>query len=305
MEETAPKNMASLPERLPSSRHLLEFMNSMPVTGDIVEWIYGFREALKRLLGPGSVHRISININFNYGNPNSNPTKAAKMYAVSYCINGQLPIELFSYASDIEKYVQEKPAKLLDQMQKVGFPLDEYQPPLCFNYYDQNYLGSIFLFRYRSPQPIPDWAVEIMYKLHPFIFFALSGAVARRVSADPSQPAFTNFLDKQDMALGLSEKERLVFMLELLGHPRTEIAKRLDISLHSIHKYVQSINRKAGTNRLLEIIVRQIAPDFEEKVMDEIRASGKTKEGRKKNVGLVEWLHEEDTHEVNTSMTIF
>src|ERR1041384_1234385 len=43
--------------------HILRFLNSLPVTGDPVQWISTFREELRLLLG--DVDRVGINININ------------------------------------------------------------------------------------------------------------------------------------------------------------------------------------------------------------------------------------------------
>lgn len=278
-------------------------MNSLPMTGDIVEWGTQFRDALQQLLGR-DIDRISVNINTSY-----NPcfrTPYAPVLEITQCVDIHPDENVFVSTPDpkaYEAYIEGKAATLVAQMQQAGFAVHEYEPPYYYNFWDHTYLGTILLFRRRGLPPISEQSLATVSALHPFIHFALCDAVARYAYAGRALLAFNGLLGQLCRDLTLKEADKEILTLRLLGFRQTEIATRMDRHPKAIGRRLRAILRKAGVRSSIELFTRRLMPDLEE-MIDSTLTPGVREKGGKRTV-LLPWSLEEKPDDGIGGITVF
>lgn len=246
-------------EFLSIPQNLLQFLNSMPTTGDVVEWINQFREALRQLLG--DVDRIVVCLNSNYNNP-IDPSRNKNMLFVTQCWVGKEYQQGASVRAFEGKLVD---TPFLDDMRRWNFPFDEYQPPHVFEYWhEERYLGTIGLFRRKNIAPISAKTLSTMDALQRFILFALLDGTSRHVHAQAAPPVFYHFLSEVCRDLELSKHSRELLTLRLLGFRYAEIAVRMSMTPKGVGKRIRSILRKEGLRNPIELFTRRLMPRLEE-----------------------------------------
>lgn len=279
----SPVELSGLPPKL------LQFLNNLPVSGDTVEWIKAFRDELKRFLG--NIDHVSININNAYDRFQGDPK--GRMTEILHHVTRRSKVEVSVEIDEFQNYVRVRPQKILEVMRSRGFPLSEYQEPYCCNYYDHSYLGTMFLFRYKGAPPIPPSVIQTVEALRPFMFFVLSSAVTRNGYIHPGHLAFADIVVMQldDEVLGLSNLERQILLLRLMGCKMAEIADKTSISIPNVKKQLRSVRKKTGARSGIELITRILAPDLEQMVEADIAATEGDEAALGKR-GLPEWLNE-------------
>lgn len=247
-------------DAVPIPRNVLKFMNSMPMTGDVVEWISQFRDALQQLLG--GVDRVSVFLNANF-NLLASEECTTDLTLIQGYVNTQLKDAYVTASpSDADKHI----GLLLKYLQEWGFPFDEYQQPHVCYYYTHNYLGAILLFRYRGATPIPVRTLKTIEALRPFILFMLSDAVTRHKYVEPAPLVFNSLLGELCDELELDDRDIEILTLRLLGFQNVEIARRLMTSVSGVKKRTHRILEKAGINRFIELFTRRLMPELEEMI---------------------------------------
>jgi len=228
---------------------ILRFLNALPTTGDTVEWILQFRAALQELLGDVDRVAIRINIICDIFHPHSyNPAIELSLHT-----KPELMISRRIMANRIESM---SPAeRMIAEFKRLGYPLDDYQPPCCYQYSlaERAYLATLLLFKRRGNHPISEDTLYTMNKLEPFMIFAFSGLVTRHYMTTPVEHLFTRMLSHVQTAAGLSNRECHIMALHLCGLSYTEIACQLFISENTVAKHVKSAHRKTGCASFLEL----------------------------------------------------
>ncbi|HVZ38530.1 MAG TPA: LuxR C-terminal-related transcriptional regulator [Candidatus Kapabacteria bacterium] len=273
IRKTADGDIAELPERPAAVRlnaglsggspgtpllpdHVVEFLNALPMTGNTVDWINGFRDALRKLLG--DVDRVAVKINENcYLNDpgrhqplavsmlRTGSNKVAETAVMAMAIGGTAPSHAF-----------------IEEIRSIGHNLDEYHPPLCYDYhYDGTaYLGSILLFRERVKAPISERSAEAMQALEPFIIFALSDVVTRHHYEKPIDRVFSEILMQVARESNLSTQDIRILTLMLMGLSYKQVADRMELSIDTIRKHTKRIYRKTRTGSLPELFAKYFTP---------------------------------------------
>lgn len=245
--------------------HIVRFLNALPTTGDGREWILIFRDALRDILG--DIDRISININFecDLHNPEERGvTTIVTQYVSESERSDESPVDVIS-ARGLETHYQ----SVLEGMRRQGFPFDEYQKPVTFEYYYQGqYLGTIIFWREIRKAPISQATIETIAELRPFIIFALSDLVARHRFDNPVDRVFNSALSEMITDAGLTSQEQRIVVLQLLGHSYKEMADMINVSLDTIKKHFKQIHRKTGTRGQAELFAKyftsRLRSSFEE-----------------------------------------
>lgn len=158
---------------------------------------------------------------------------------------------------------EKSPSQLLmDDFNRLGYPLGDYHPPASYDYYytEQAHLGTIFLLRDRKKKPISHRTLEAMKELEPFLVFALSDLVARYTYIRPIDRAFQKALRELAHETKLTKRELQVLTLHLFGRRYDEIAKKLYISIDTVKKHVKKIHRKTGSRSSTELFARYFTP---------------------------------------------
>ncbi|MEO5931898.1 MAG: helix-turn-helix transcriptional regulator [Candidatus Kapaibacterium sp.] len=238
--------------------HILRFLNALPMTGDSLEWINAFREALQEMFGDVDRVAVIVDLNCDLLNPAT--------YRPDLAITQHMSSSSDSSASVVtasEQGVISMPSeRSLEEFRELGYPVDDYHPPFSSDYYfgGQAFLGSIFLFRDRVKPPISERTQVTMSALEPFLTFALSDLVTRNNFSKPIDRIFYDILTEVAIEAGLSVQDRRVLSLLVLGYPYKQVADRMDLSLDTIRKHMKRIYRKTRTGSLAELFAKYFTP---------------------------------------------
>ncbi len=228
---------------------MLVFFRSLPLSGDVTEWIDAFREALSLLLREADWITVSVNIDCNLQTLDP-PVPRATM--IDHAAD---PSEESRADSRPERVHADR---LLEEVARDRFPLAEYHPPHSFIYYYSRdaYLGTIIIWRKASRPEVSERTLETMRGLESVVTYLLSGCVARYQSDRPVDSLFREALLRIVKEGGLSNQEKRILILQLLGHSYKEIADILGISIDTVGKHVNSIHRKTDTRSHTELLAK-------------------------------------------------
>ena len=253
---------------------VLRFLNSLPVGGDVVEWLLEFREALRQFLG--DVDRISIRVNAD------KPIRLSKKGQWAMNINQIIYIENETqkkYLPNSEilwgegaSIAMGESARLLEEMRRLNLPLQDYQQPHCYDYYWPLplTLGGVILFRRRGASPISAQTLDLVERLEPFFVFLLTSLRTRYFYHHPGAAIFNwSILSLYD-ELKLTGREFEVLILRLYGLTFKQIAAELFLSHATVRKHLQSLLRKAKARNVIEMFTRRFLQGA-----DEVLAAGK------------------------------
>jgi DNA-binding CsgD family transcriptional regulator len=238
------------------SKAAIEFLNSIPTTHDVLEWIVKFRERLRALLG--DVDRISIAVNIDCDLRDSFNHK--KVITVTQISDGSK-----RNAVTTTLYDQSPSRRMRDNLMKMEFPFHCYRDPETFEYFlgRHAYVGAIFLWREKSKSAISRKTLQTMQELESFIVFLLTDIVARHKYSDATVDSqFALSLGGMFSDAKLSEREAQVVTLQLFGHTYDQIADRLSLSINTVRKHVASIHRKTGTHSFTELFAKYFTPSL-------------------------------------------
>ncbi len=234
---------------------LITFLNALPTTGSVVDWIEKFRTALIHLLSDVDRIMISVNQECDLRRPGS---YRPGLYFTQN-IAGKETEDYIGVSTD---GAQPPRDRFLGILRKQGFPFEAYHPPVIFAYYFQvsAYLGTIFLWRDRSRPAISSGTLQLMDRLRPFMEFMLSDCVTRHRFNEPIDNAFNNALEQLSHDFDLSPQERRVLMLRLVGQTYDQIADSISISVDTVGFHLKSIYRKTGSRGISELFGRYFTP---------------------------------------------
>ncbi|MBS1913373.1 MAG: winged helix-turn-helix domain-containing protein [Bacteroidetes bacterium] len=248
------KAVSAAAEKAVIPDNILHFLNRLPLTNDTQRAVDRYREALLELIG--EVDRVSIYVNINCALQDPDEYQPDMMITVD-ATSGVEGVSVTSY------HQGERPSdRLLDNFRSQGLPVDQFHPPVSFDYYynDHAYLGTIFLWRDRTKPITSERSRNTVALMEPFIIYMLSDLIARYHYAHPVDRMFHDALKNMTQEAGLSTQERRVVMLRLLGLSYKEIADQLSISEDAIKKHLGSVHRKTGTRSYTELFAKYFTP---------------------------------------------
>lgn len=233
----------------------MRFINSIPTTYEVDEWVRQFRVALADVLD--GVDKVSVLVDVGTGldSSESKPLEVAVLKSVGTSARQRAR----TYTQSMRK---QTPGKMLAaQAERQGFPVEDYYPPSIhdFNSPTGDYVGTILLWSRRG-RPTPRHTLEFLETLRAFIVHLFTDCVLRYTRRDPELRLFKDMMVSVAGRIGLTPRETEVFGLLLLGVDRTEIPKRLHIGPSTLKKHVAAIHLKAGTTNFNELIARYYMP---------------------------------------------
>jgi DNA-binding CsgD family transcriptional regulator len=253
--QPVPAESSTPTDALPPEAAILRFINKMPLTSDITEWILAFRDALCELLD--GVDRVSVGINtfFLVGPPTLAIDRIGTRLIREIPVDNaeQSPWAVMEYDSS------GPPCQQLVQVYSQRYKTEaRYHPPYPIEYFseDRRYIGSIVLWANREGSPIPEHTVDLILQLRPFITFALTDAVARHECNNPVHHPFREALINMSAEAGLTGQESRIILLRLLGKSYKSIAEIVHISIGTVKKHFSSIHRKTGTGCQAELFAK-------------------------------------------------
>lgn len=236
---------------------LVEFLNLLPSTLNLKEWVPAFRNALRVLLP--YAERIGVNVNTSAdlrdGGATTADMRVLEMNDSNDSNSGTRMTAMdMRYMSSIEG--------LLANMKAKGVDFDAYHPPVIREIYHSRtiYLGTIIALYPRSG---PDWtgtAEELLDRLQPFLTFCLIDAIARQRVHEPQRREFQVLFDDFGQDHGLSHREREVLIMHVFGIPYEEMSRSLSIAPATIRSHIASIHRKTRAGSRGELLALLLGP---------------------------------------------
>jgi len=242
-------------ETPPLSEAMLRFLNSLPSSGHLVDWIRSFRDGLTTLLS--DVDQVMVDVNYlcDLDDPDAyRPEKALTQHVGK---GGAERIVIDTTAA-AESHAE----RVISQARRSGFDPTRFQAPVAFEYAvgKDAYLGTIVLWRDKGRKPISKATTTFVESLRPFMVFVLSNLVARHSHARPIDRAFHEALEAISNQLKLTDREQEVLAAHLFGYPYQAIAEMIHVGIDTVRKHVKSIHRKAGVMTYTELFARYFTP---------------------------------------------
>lgn len=246
----------------PFSSEIVEFLNALPSTMDPVEWINKFRDALMELFD--DVDRISIIVNTLCDL--HKPEEYVPTVSIRHHNQGG-----GTASGSISVNAIEQPGGrfegIVEDFRRQGFPLGDYHRPIGFDFHYEGhaYLGTVVLWREVTVTPISDHTIEVIRSLEPFLTFMLTDLVTRHQYGKPVDRAFYQAWERLvDEAL-LSQQERRIIVLQLLGHSYKDMADVMSVTVDTIKKHFKAIHRKTGTRGQAELFAKYFTANLSQK----------------------------------------
>lgn len=253
MRDPAPQIIPSNSPPKAFSGDIIQFLNSLSTSSSVLEWGAVFRESLQALLH--DVDRVSVNVNLQCS---LSKTAIATAQTVTTVTQVQGKGEENVPAIVVSRTEATHAERLLETLRQQGAPLDQYYHPHAFDYYYENndYLGSIFLWREIQKKPLLDSTIDTIQALEPFFVFLLSDLVARHQAEKPIDRVFYDALAQLIEEANLSRQEERIIIMQLMGHAYKEMADILGISIDTVKKHFKQIHRKTGTRGQAELFAK-------------------------------------------------
>lgn len=251
IERKTAKNHQHPPERL------LAFLNSLSTDSDSVVWMTAFREGLLQMLS--DVDKVSVAINFE--------CDIVTPGTIGYGVQVQ---QFYDTAQGSAQGVALKESQqtltrsqaIIQSLRSRGFTEDLYYQPISFEYYLKGieYLGVLILWRERTKSAISKETVSMLGQIEPFIIFAFSDLVARHQLAKPQEQLFNSAMIRMQNEGQLTEQERRVVVLQVMGHTYQQVADKLGVSVETVRKHISNVYRKTETNNSVELFAKYFTP---------------------------------------------
>ncbi len=254
---------------------VMRFLNSLPVGGDVVEWLLEFREALRLLLG--DVDRIGVRVNIARDVDAIN--KFTWLMSVNQLVyTGNETTRIFNRPNsnvmkDRDGILELGGSRmLLEEMQRLNISLQEYQVPYCYDYhsYGEPALASLLLFRRSGATPISMQTLRTIEILNPFFVFIFTSLKSRYFYHHSGAAIFNWSIYQIKSEMNLTDREGQVLILRLYGLTFKQIAAQLFISHATVRKHLHSLLRKGKARNVIELFTRRFLQGA-----DEILAAGK------------------------------
>lgn len=230
----------------------VSFLNALPTTNDLEEWLLTFRDALRRLLG--DVDRVGVNINVGCDLVRSRESEEFTLFFMQAFApenEGNPEVTVGVCPPNRQQY-----ERLLDVAYRY-LPRQDYHPVWGIDYtFNGSYLGSILLWRSRHQSPISNETLQLLESLRPFIEFIFTDAIARFRYLRPGGRTLQRIAAIIRRDAGLTEREWEVLHLHMSGMTYKEIADCLSLSLVAVKKRMVQIHRKAGVENQFELFAR-------------------------------------------------
>jgi DNA-binding CsgD family transcriptional regulator len=235
----------------------IRFLNALPQTDDTNQWSSCFRTALLEVFH--DIDHIAVNLNqmCDVTDPESyRPTVVLRQHVATSDVRERQVV----VTVDAE---EGRPSEeVLKELQRQGRPLNNYHPPMSFDYYyaGRAYLGTIFVFRERAKPPISKATLATIDAMEPFFITAMANHAIWYTQTRPSERIFYDGMERLVTEAGLSVQEQRVAVYHMMGYSYDEMARLLAISTKTVKKHVNTIHRKSGTRRQRELFARYLSP---------------------------------------------
>lgn len=239
---------------------LVEFLNLLPTTINLREWIPGFRNALRVLLPYAERIGVSVNTSADLTGVRLGTTDMRMLQTIDSSAEAgerdalRLTSVDMRYSTTVDG--------ILAKLRSDGFDFEAYYPPVFreISLARTTYLGTIMVIYPRSGPDFTEAGGEVIDRLRPFLAFCLIDAIARQRVHEPQRREFQLLLDDFSQDHGLSHREREVLMMHVFGIPYEEMSRSLSIAPATIRNHIASIHRKTGAGARGELLALLVGP---------------------------------------------
>ena len=218
-----------------SRSRLLELVNRLPRSVDAIQWATEFRNVIAPLVPEAD--RISININL-VAVVTSLPRTVERTGTIHVKVVGvdSPPMVRFDFQRDVGT------SRLVRAFSHLGLPVDEYWPPIGFDYETEGgYVGSILLWRLKSRAPMSPNAAEPFLRLAPFLRYAMSSACVRFQASHQQYLQSRQVLNRLT-SLDLTNRQREILVCRANGYSIRQTAQTLCISEATVRRHLRALN---------------------------------------------------------------
>ena len=240
------------------STRFTRFLNAIPMSYDVDEWVLTFRDALLRVLDGVDHVTVNVDVGSDLDGDEAHDMEVVVMKGATRSDIRAARNER-AYAATVRG---RSPGKVLyEQARAHGFPVEKYYRPAIFDFYTDGteFVGTILLWSRRG-QPIPRATIEFMESLRGFITYVMNDCVVRQQLKEPELLHFKDVLLSIAYRIGLTAREQEIFFLQMAGVDRDEIAARLGIAPKTAKNHISAIYAKAGTNSYSDLLGRFMVP---------------------------------------------
>ncbi len=152
--------------------------------------------------------------------------------------------------------------RALFNLRKMKFSFEIYHPPciLVYNYQDTAYLGIILLWTDLKRAPVSRQTIAMMNDLEPIWLSIFASAAMYHQLRNPIDQVFGRSITRLFEQFELTEQERRIIVLRLLGHSSKEIADKTDLTIDTIKYHLKAVYRKTNTRNHAELFARFFTP---------------------------------------------
>jgi len=239
------------------ANNVVRFLNGLSLSTDTVSWVTAFRDNLSELLKDVDKITVVVNTRCDLLTPGRVPSDITVRQYFEGNENPHQPVAVTLRSQSVTRS-----ESIIGTLRERGFTADKYQTPLSFEYYlnGVEYLGIIVLWQEQGKPQVSKSTIEMIEQLEPFILFAFSDCVARHRLIKPQDQVFNDALSAMQQEAELTDQERRVVILQVMGHTYQEIADHLEISVETARKHVSNIYRKTKTSSYIELFAKYFSP---------------------------------------------
>lgn len=232
---------------------LLRLLADLPTMATIAEKNNAVRDTIQELFDDVDKATVVINGSCDVLRPE---TYQAKIFVMD------LPMDGTNRTIDVGHGKESHVGRVLLRLQSIKYRFDLYQEPHGIEYFYRGkaYLGVILLWTRRNRPALSRKTVAMMEQLEPFWISVFASAAAIHQLQNPIDDVFGKALTRLVKQFKLSEQERRVIILRLLGQSYKEMAETLVLSIDTIKHHLKSVYNKTGTGSHAELFARFFTP---------------------------------------------
>ena len=245
-----------------SAERLIAFMNALPMTATSTALLREMHGALHALVDDAwisstfdmSLDLAATELASQSPRPAVKPQRSGTMLTFS-----EKGIHV-----DPETPARGMAARLLDDHRSDGVQMERYHPPILLDYHHAGEeIGGIILWREIGKTPTSRETLDLFEELRPFLTTLFCDLTLRHQYSEPMLAILSNALGEllgREPGSTLTTAEEDVLTLRLMGHSHKSIGEMLGITVNTVKKHGNAINRKMGTSGAADLFARHLAP---------------------------------------------
>lgn len=249
-----PKQQSSVSAeiRLPSSRDLLDFMNSLTLEVRKTSALIALRDGLLRML-PGVRRILASCVDSALPDP-GRPANPGHRVLTSDSIDAARDGTMWAdgrtkiRSNARNETTNASTMRMLESRDDIN--LDDFLPPEIIQYYvsETRLIGTLILLYPPSSERWQKPNRAILEAMRPFLTFVISDAALRAHAEITKSHDRMKRVDDLAILFGLTSRQKEVALYYIDGISYKEIASELGISISTVKQHIREINSKCNTS---------------------------------------------------------